>query len=106
MREGGREGEEGESQGGRERWRVGELDNFNFTQNCHFRTENNSALPENKQVCKNEMLKVMALEVLGYVAASFHINPFCYTMADEIAYLSNYDMPPMGGQQFEFIGVQ
>ena len=52
------------------------------------------------------MLEVMALEVLRYVAASFHINPFCYTMADEIAYLPNYDMPPMGGQQFEFIGVQ
>ena len=50
---------------------------------------------------QNEMLKVMALEVLRDVAASLHSSPFYSKMAAETTDSSNLEqVVPMGGQYF------
>ena len=75
----------------------GDGNNSNFTQIFHLRTKDNPALctwlvkKTNKYTSwqmQNEMLKVMALEVLKYVAAP-HSSPFYSMKADETTDSSN-----------------
>ncbi len=70
----------------------GDGNNSNFTQIVHLRTKDYSALSTwlvkktNKYTSwqmQNEMLKVMALEVLRDVAASLHSSPFYSIMANK-----------------------
>ena len=71
----------------------GDGNNSNFTQIFHLRTENNPALSTwlvTKQM-QNEMLKVMALEVLRDVAPSRHSSPFYSVTADETTDASNLE---------------
>ena len=50
---------------------------------------------------QNEMLKVMALEVLRDVPASLHSSPFYSIMAADTTDSSNREqVVPMGGQYF------
>ena len=76
----------------------GDGNNSNFTQMLHLRTEDNPVLSTwlvkktNKYTSsqmQNEVLKVMALDVLRDVAASLHSCPFYTIMANETTDSSN-----------------
>ena len=88
----------------------GDGNNSNFTQIVHLRNEDNPVISTwlvmktNKYTSwqiQNEMLKVMALEVLRDVPASLHSSPFYSIMAADTTDSSNREqVVSMGGQYF------
>ena len=82
----------------------GDGNNSNLTKSFHLRTEDNPALSTwlvkrtNKHTSmqmQNEMMKVMALDVLRDVAASLHSSAFYSIMANETTYSSNLEQVVM-----------